>query len=58
MRRHLVLTLACWSLCAQAATAEPIRFTCQVAIETTGELEGHTVRIDLQVRVVSTIRRC
>ena len=52
MRRHLVLTLACWSLCAQAATAEPIRLTCRVVIETTGELEQRSVRIDPQARVV------
>ena len=52
MRRRLVLTLACWSLCAQAATAEPIRLTCRMVIETTGELEGHTAHIDLQARVV------
>ena len=46
------MTLACWSLCAQAAIAELIRLTCRVVIETTGELEEHVVRINPQARVV------
>ena len=52
MHRYLVLTLACWSLCAQAASAEPIRLTCRVVIETTGELEQRSIRIDPEAHVV------
>ena len=52
MLRHLLLPVACWVLGAQAATAKPIQLTCRVAIETTGELEQRSVRIDPQARVV------
>lgn len=52
MHRHLVLTLACWSLCAQAANAEPIRLTCGVVIEMAGEVEQRSVRIDPEANVV------
>ena len=52
MRRYLVMTLACWSMCAQVANAEPIRLTCRVVFETTGELEQRSIRIDPEAHVV------
>ena len=52
MLRRLTLPLACWLLCAHAATAKPIQLTCRVVIETTGELEQRSIRIDPEARVV------
>ena len=34
-----------------SSNSEPIRLNCRVAIETTGELEERTVRMDMQARV-------
>ena len=52
MRRRPVLTLACWSLCAQAAHPDRIRLTCRVVVEASGELEERSVRIHPEARVV------
>lgn len=52
MRPHLVLLPACWLLCPQAAGAEPIRLTCQVVIEASGQLEQRSVKIDSDSRTV------
>ena len=52
MRLHLALLPACWLLWPQAAAAEPIRLTCQVVIEASGQLEQRSVQIDPDNRVV------
>ena len=52
MRLHLVLLPTCWLLWPQAASAEPIRLTCQVVIEASGQLEQRSVEIDPDSRTV------